>query len=254
MAIYVITGAATGIGAALAQLLQTQGHQTFSIDIKQADIQADLSQAGQRRAAVAEIQNTFPDGIDGFILCAGLGPAARPLSLITQVNYFACIDLCQQLAPLLAKRQGKIVLVASSSASMGGLNPEYIEALLNLDEDRACSLIETLDGHNAYAGSKHALVRWMRRNNAHFAQQGINLNAIAPGITQTPLTDKVMADAELGQLMQDFANSVPLGKQAQPEEIAAVIEFLLSPAAAYLSGSVLFADGGMDAMLRPDEF
>lgn len=254
MAIYLITGAATGIGAALAQQLQQQGHQVCGIDIEQADIQADLSLAEQRSQVVASIQQRFPDGIDGFIPCAGLGPAARPLSLITRLNFFACIDLCQQLQPLLTKRQGRIVLVASNSAAMAGLDQHYIEALLNLDESLACDLVEQLDGHNAYAGGKHALIRWMRRNNTAFAQQGIRLNAIAPGITQTPLTDKVMADQELGQLMQDFAASVPLGKQAQPNEIASVISFLLSPAANYISGSVLFADGGHDAMLRPDAF
>ena len=121
-------------------------------------------------------------------------------------------------------------------------------------EQEACELIDTLDGHNAYAGSKQAITRWMRRNSTAYAADGVRMNAVAPGIIKTPLSDGVMDDPELGQLMKDFGDSVPVGSLGRPEQVAKAVCFLLSPAADFFCGSVVFVDGGHDAMLRPDEF
>ncbi|WP_289086466.1 SDR family oxidoreductase, partial [uncultured Spongiibacter sp.] len=108
--------------------------------------------------------------------------------------------------------------------------------------------------HSAYAGSKHGICCWLRRQSGDLARRGLRINAVAPGIVQTPLSDKVLADPELGQVMKDFGDSVPLGKVGQPEQIASVVEFLLGPGADYMTGSIVFVDGGHDAMLRPDTF
>lgn len=254
MANYVLTGGATGIGAALKAQLLGAGHQVYLVDIQGGDFTADLADVVQRDAAVAAIKQAFPDGIDGFIPCAGLGPSVRPLSLITQVNYFAVRAMTEALLPEVEKCRGSVVIIASNSASMPGLNKEYIELLHAGNEQAACALIDTLDGHNAYAGSKYAITRWMREINAEWAARGVRINAVAPGITQTPLTDKVMQDAQLGQVMKDFGDSVPLGRLGQPEDIANVINFLLSDKASFVSGAVFFVDGGHDAMLRPNRF
>jgi NAD(P)-dependent dehydrogenase (short-subunit alcohol dehydrogenase family) len=254
MGTYILTGGATGIGAAVKQQLWEAGHHVFVIDIQQGDIQADLSKAAERDAAIQTILNEFPEGIDGFIPCAGLGPHVKPHSLVARVNYFAVVAMTQALKPLLEKRHGSIVLVSSNSASMPGLNKDYISALLAGDEKTACELIDTLDGHNAYAGSKYALTTWMRSNNTEYAKAGIRINAVAPGITRTPLTDKVMADKDFGQVMKDFGATVPMGHLGEPGQIANVITFLLSDKAAFVSGSVFFVDGGHDAMLRPNKF
>ncbi|MFT5889014.1 MAG: NAD(P)-dependent dehydrogenase (short-subunit alcohol dehydrogenase family), partial [Zhongshania sp.] len=104
------------------------------------------------------------------------------------------------------------------------------------------------------AGSKHALSCWMRRNAPDYARQGVRINAVAPGIIDTPLSSKVLADKDLGQLMKDFGDSVPLGAIGQPQQIAEVVTFLLSGKASFMSGSMVFVDGGHDAMLRPDQF
>lgn len=251
---YVLTGGATGIGAAVKQQLREAGHNVLVIDIQQADIQADLSTSTARDIAIREVYNRFPGGIDGFIPCAGLGPHVKPHSLVTRVNYFATVAMVQAFKPLLEKRHGAVVLVSSNSASMPGLNKDYTSALLAGNEEAACTLIDTLDGHNAYAGSKYALTAWMRTNNADYAKAGIRMNAVAPGITRTPLTDKVMADKDFGQVMRDFGATVPMGQLGEPEQIANVITFLLSDKAAFVSGSVFFVDGGHDAMLRPNKF
>jgi len=94
----------------------------------------------------------------------------------------------------------------------------------------------------------------MRRNVGEYAAQGVGVNAVAPGITMTPLTERVMADEEFGGAIREFGDSVPLGATAQPAQIANVMRFLLSEEADFVCGSVYFVDGGSDAMLRPEDF
>lgn len=254
MAEYIITGGVTGIGAAVKKQLLAQGHNVFVVDLKNADIDADLSDEQQLDNVIEQLQQRFVNGVDGFIPCAGVGPNTQPYSLIARINYTAVVMMTRALEPLLVKKQGAVVLVGSNSAAFAGLNEQYIQYLLAGEYQQAYDLVDTLDGHNAYAGSKQALLRWMRQNNQAYAAQQIRLNAVAPGITQTPLTDKVFADEVLGQMMQDFAESVPLGRVAKPDDIANVISFLLGQHAAFVSGSVFFVDGGHDAMMRPEQF
>ena len=253
MGIYAMTGGATGIGAAIKQQLRGEGHTVIVVDIKDADIIADLSTAEGRQAAIDGIRAAAPEGLDGFVPCAGLGPAARPYSLITRVNYFGAVATTEGVLDLLAKRKGSIVMISSNSAPMLP-DDDYTAALLAGDEDKACALIDERDANQAYAGSKRAVSQWLRSNSTAYAQQGIRLNAVAPGITQTPLVDASNSDPEVGQAMKDFAASVPLGRVGQPADIAQVVCFLLSDKAAFVTGSIFFADGGHDAMLRPMQF
>ena len=254
MGIYALTGGATGIGAELKRQLAQAGHEVISVDIREGDIIADLATVKGRQAAIEGIRARAPDGLDGYIPCAGLPPVAKPLSLIPRVNYFAAVETVAGLRDLLAQRRGTALLVASNSAPMIGNEDTYVQACLSGDETLACTDIESRDGHTAYAGSKRALVLWMRRNVVEYAAAGVRLNAVAPGITLTPLSEQVMADAELGAAMKQFAAMVPWGGTAQPAEIANVMRFMLSPEAGFVCGSVFFVDGGSDAMLRSDAF
>ncbi len=254
MGTYALTGGATGIGAELKRQLLQEGHQVISVDIRDGDIVADLSSTEGRQVAVQGIRERAPDGLDGYIPCAGLPPVAKPLPLIASVNYFAAVETVAGLRDLLAKRRGTALLVASNSAPMIGNDDPFVQACLGGDEEKACANVAERDGHTAYAGSKRALVLWMRRNVVKYAAAGVRLNAVAPGITMTPLTEQVMADAELGEAMTQFASMVPWGGTAQPAEIANVMRFMLGQEAGFVCGSVFFVDGGSDAMLRTDEF
>jgi len=249
-----MTGGATGIGAELRQQLTGRGDQVISVDIKEGDVIADLSTAEGRAAAVTGVTELAPDGLDGFIACAGLPPVARPLSVIAQVNYFAVVATVEGLKDLIAKRRGSVLIVSSNSAPMMAADDPFVEACLAGDEAAACELLEGRDGHVAYAGSKRAIATWMRRNVVDYAKAGVRMNAVAPGITQTPLTDQVFADEELGQVMRDFQASVPWGGMASPAHIANVMRFMLSEEASFICGSVFFVDGGSDAMMRSDQF
>ncbi len=254
MATYAMTGGATGIGACLKEMLVAQGDTVIVVDIKAGDIIADLATPGGRRLAIEEIHTRAPDGLDGFIPCAGLPPVARPLSLIAQVNYFAVTQTVEGLLDLLEKRGGSVLLVSSNSAPMVPTTDPFVAACLAGNEAEACENIVGRDGHTAYAGSKRAITVWMRRKVVEYARRGIRINAVAPGITMTPLTEQVYADEEMGQLMRDFGDSVPLGGTAQPAQIAHTMLFMLGAGADFLAGSVFFVDGGSDAMMRPDDF
>ena len=254
MGIYAMTGGATGIGAELKSQLLAAGHEVISVDIKEGDVIAGLSTAEGREAAIDGVRERAPAGLDGFIPCAGLPPVAKPLSLVAQVNYFAVVATVEGLKDLVAKKRGTVLIVASNSAPMMPKDDEFVTLCLSGDEAAACAHIETRDGHTAYAGSKRAISAWMRRNVVAYAAEGVRLNAVAPGITQTPLSEKVMEDEELGQAMQEFGKMVPWGGTAQPAQIANVMRFMLSEEADFICGSVVFVDGGSDAMLRSDDF
>jgi NAD(P)-dependent dehydrogenase (short-subunit alcohol dehydrogenase family) len=253
MGVYALTGGATGIGAAIKEQLRADGHQVIVVDLKEGDVCADLSTLAGRQNAIDGIRALAADGLDGLIPCAGLGPSVRPLSLITRVNYFGAVAVVEGVLDLVVKRKGSIVMISSNSASMTG-HDDYVDLLLADKESAAADLIDGKDAHTAYAGSKHALSCWMRRNAPDYARQGVRINAVAPGIIDTPLSSKVLADKDLGQLMKDFGDSVPLGAIGQPQQIAEVVTFLLSGKASFMSGSMVFVDGGHDAMLRPDQF
>jgi NAD(P)-dependent dehydrogenase (short-subunit alcohol dehydrogenase family) len=253
MKLYAMTGGATGIGAALRQQLQQAGHEVISIDIKEGDIIADLSTSSGRDSALAAVRARAADGLDGFIACAGLPPVA-PARTIAAVNYFGAVDLASGLQDLLGKRRGTVLLVSSNSAPMTPVTHPLVQAFLAGDEAAALDLAAGEHGQTVYSSSKCALVLWMRRNVVAWAKAGVRVNAVAPGITLTPLADQVFKDPELGDLMRQFGASVPWGEAAQPDQIANVMRFMLSDEADFVCGSVFFVDGGSDAMLRSDGF
>lgn len=257
MAIYAMTGGATGIGAAIKRQLRERGDTVIVVDIKDADIIADLSTTAGRELAVAEIKKASPEGLDGYVPCAGLGPSARPASLIAAVNYFGAIETTQGLCEHLALKQGKVVFISSNSAPMAVHDVELVDAFLAADEAKTAELLGQRGDsayQDAYAGSKLALARWMRRNVSEWAKRGVAINAIAPGIVTTPLTDAVKADPIQAKAIAEFSAMVPAAREGKPDDIANAVSFLLSDAASFCYGSVIFVDGGSDAMLRPNDF
>jgi len=252
MGIYAMTGGATGIGAAIRQRLREEGNRVIVVDIKDADIIADLSSREGRQAAVAAIRAQAADGLDGLVTCAGLGANVPNHRLITQVNYFGTVELVEGLKDLVAARRGAIVVISSNSAPMNN-TPEFVELLLAGDEEKALSFSATIAAQEVYSGTKQAVARWMRRKAADYAAAGVRINAVAPGYTQTPMTEQVERDPTYGPAIRQFMASIPVGFPGKPEDQAAATSFLLSPQSRFICGSVLFVDGGHDAMFRPDQ-
>lgn len=253
MKTFAITGGASGIGAAIKQRLLDLGHRVIVVDLKNADIDADLSTDEGRQTAIDGIRAAAPDGLDGLIPCAGLAPHVGNLPLITQVNYYGTVVLVDALKDLVAAKQGNIVLISSNSAPMD-TNPAYVDALLADDAEGITAALASMEGQTVYSGSKQALARWMRRHTPALAGAGIRINAIAPGYTETPMTAAVADDPTYGDAIRAFVESIPLARPGLPEDMADAVEFLLSDEASFICGTVLFIDGGHDAMLRPDQF
>ncbi|MCB1695485.1 MAG: SDR family oxidoreductase [Halioglobus sp.] len=252
MGIYAMTGGATGIGAAIKQRLREEGNQVIVVDIKDADIIADLSSRAGREAAVTAVRAAAADGLDGLITCAGLGSNVPNCPLITQVNYFGTVEIIAGLKDSLAAKRGAIVLISSNSAPMNR-SPEFVDLLLSGNEAEALRFSETIAAQEVYSGTKQAVARWMRRHVADYAAVGIRMNAVAPGYTQTPMTEQVEKDPTYGAAIREFMASIPVGFPGKPEDQAAATSFLLRPESRFICGSVLYVDGGHDAVFRPDQ-
>ena len=252
MPIIALTGAASGIGAAIRARLERAGTRVVGIDLRGTEVTADLSTPDGRRAAVAGVLAAAP-ALDGVVACAGLGPQFSPASTIVAVNYFGAVEVIAGLRDALAAGgAAAAVAISSNSATIPGSDTPIVEACLAGHEAEALRLAETLPGAQVYGGSKLALARWVRRNapRPEWAGRGIRLNAVAPGAVQTPLLQGGLDDAVLGPAIRNFP--IPTGGFGAPEQIAAAVAFLLGPDAAFCCGSVLFVDGGTDALLRPD--
>jgi NAD(P)-dependent dehydrogenase (short-subunit alcohol dehydrogenase family) len=249
-----ITGSASGIGAAVRERFTSEGARVIGVDLRGADVEADLSGPEGRRAA-AEAVATLCDGeLDRLVVCAGLGPHVEDLGLIASVNYFGSVEVLDALLPCLARgTDSAAVAVCSNSAQFGPFQDHpFVAALLAHDEMRAREIVAGTDGFIAYGGSKHALCRAVRHRASEWGKSGVRLNGIAPGMTETPLLQATREHPVWSAGMEGL--DVPLGRPGRPEEIAAVIAFLLGPESGYVHGSILYSDGGNDATFRPDRF
>jgi NAD(P)-dependent dehydrogenase (short-subunit alcohol dehydrogenase family) len=249
MAIYIMTGGASGIGATTRQLLTDQGDTVITLDIRHADILTDLSNDESRDAAIAKVRNDYPR-IDGVITSAGVASHFPDASKILTINYFGTRAVIEGLIDTV-KPGGRVVAISSNSAPMCS-NDALVEAMLDNNATRASELAETSNGHECYAGSKQAVARWMRQVAPDYARRGVSFNAIAPGYIETPMTEAVAKSEAYGSAIQEFVASIPIGRAGQPNDVAQLIRFLLSPDAAFIAGALIYCDGAHDAMMRTE--
>jgi NAD(P)-dependent dehydrogenase (short-subunit alcohol dehydrogenase family) len=261
MGTYAVTGSASGMGHETAQRLRAGGHTVIGVDIKDADIVADLSTPHGRELAAAGVLAACGGKLDGAVLAAGLGPGPgrERLRQIGQVNYFGVVESLVAWRPALAAAdRAKVVVVASNSTTTVPLVPRRtVKALLGHDADKALRSVRPF-GPGAptmmYAASKIAVSRWLRRHAVlpEWAGSGIRLNALAPGAIMTPLLQEQLATPRQAKAVRSFP--VPLGGFGQAGHMADWMCFMLSESADFLCGSVIFVDGGTDAYFRPDDW
>lgn len=244
----VVTGSASGIGAATCEQLSRQGCRVIGVDLAAADIEVDLGGGAGRRALVDAVGQLAPNGIDGIVANAGVHSQD---DRTVRVNYFGAVATLEGLRPLLRPAAPRAVLVTSRAVLLP-VDEVVVAACLAGDEERASRLVDALPPdtlHLAYASSKRAAARWMRRvaPTLAWAGAGIPLNAVAPGWVNTAMTERERSPEEVARIMAE--RPMPLGGQAEPADVAPVIAFFLSPGNTRTTGQTLVVDGGGEPLM-----
>jgi NAD(P)-dependent dehydrogenase (short-subunit alcohol dehydrogenase family) len=246
----VVTGAAGGIGRATCTRLEADGHRVIGVDVRDAEIIADVGTPLGRASLLDEVERACGGALDGLVAGAGImGEEPHVVS----VNYFGAIATLHGLRPLLARagNASAVAISSNSTTTQPGVPESFVATCLAGDEHEALAAAKECS-FSVYAGSKLALARWVRRAavTPEWIGAGVRLNAIAPGLIATPMTaDSMDFIMGLGEVYP-----IPAARPGRPEEVAGLLAYLLSPDAAFFCGSVIFMDGGSDAAVRGDDW
>ena len=216
---------------------------------------ADLSTPEGRRRAIEGATEQSGGELAGIVTCAGLaGLPGRAGSLLASVNYFGTVDLLEGLRPLLGPGGSAVAISSNSTTVQPAVPADLVEACLRHDEELSAQIADARGSLVTYPATKLAVAHWVRRNatGPDWAGSGIRLNAIAPGMIDTPMVAGMRADAKAGPMLDMLP--IPAGRPGRAEEIAAVVALLLGPDGAFFCGSVVFCDGGSDALLRTNDW
>ncbi len=247
---YVVTGAASGIGAATTHYLRERGGRVVTCDLHDADVIGDLSASEGRAAVIDGVTRLLAGRIDAIVANAGGGPPETSVSL----NFFGAVATLEGLRPLLKTSPAPRAVAASSIASLKPAEPGLIEACLAMDESAATAvarnLIATGQGGDLYGFAKQALNRWCRRAAvaSEWAGAGIPLNVVAFGFIDTPAAAPILSNPVLREQM---GRMVPM-QAAYPgraEEAAAILAWCVSSENSIMTGQVLIVDGGAECLL-----
>lgn len=256
----VVTGAASGIGAATADYLREWGVRVITCDLRDAEVIADLTSLDGRAALMEGVARKSDGAIDAIIANAGGGPAETSV----QLNFFGAVATLEGLRPLLARSAAPRAVAVSSIGSLFASRTDLVDACLRGDETAAVAVARTaqdnmeVTGADAmhvreyiYGNAKLALNRWCRSfaTSPAWAGAGINLNVVALGLYDTPAARFVLNNPERRGPMESMT---PLrgAFPGRPEHAAALLAWLTSPENTQLTGQVLFADGGFECRLR----
>lgn len=232
-----VTGASTGIGLAIAKRAAEDGNKVIGVARREVPAepfpgdyyQVDLEDAESAANTLIEIVRSSP--VDNLINNAGV-PIPQSLSNVTMQDFDRQIDInlrgaliCAQacLPAMRARKRGRIINISS-------------RAILGKTE------------RSVYAAAKSGLVGFTRVWALELAEDGITVNAIAPGPIATETFLKVNRDT--GQY-EEIANSVPVGRMGNPEDVASAVAYLTSDEASFITGQVLHVCGGMSLGAAP---
>ncbi len=211
-----VTGGSRGIGFAISEKLKSDGWEV--VDPSREEMALD--QLTSIDSFLARVGVDF----DGLVLNAGINtPRAlkdqqtADWTSVVDVNLNAAARLISRIAPAMADRQfGRVVAITSAYSSRARL------------------------GRSAYSASKAALESLVRSAAVEFSGSGVLTNAVAPGFVDTELTRKNNSDATISTILE----RVPVGRLADPIEVAIVVAFLMSPTNTYITGQSIAVDGG----------
>jgi NAD(P)-dependent dehydrogenase (short-subunit alcohol dehydrogenase family) len=244
-----VTGVASGMGAATARLVLELGAHVVGLDLRapamglEEYVEIDLRDLSAIEEAIVSIGRRGP--IDAVFSCAGLPGLAFPDEDVMSVNYLAMRRVAESCVPFM--NAGAAIVNVASGAGMGYLGVmESIRRLVAIEEPddviRWTREQKGVPGFDAYVVSKQAaIVYTLSRAPSLAAESGIRINCVSPGVTETPMLRHF--ETTLGK---DFMESIPqpLGRRSTVEEQAWPMAFLCSDAASYVTGANLFVDGG----------
>jgi NAD(P)-dependent dehydrogenase (short-subunit alcohol dehydrogenase family) len=253
---YAITGAASGVAKATAELLRSRGEKVIGVDLRDVEVIADLSTAEGRAEMVEKVTELSGGKLDAILAVAGL---SAPKAITTAVNYFGMVDTLTGLRPLLAGSDAPRAVGIASTASLLPVDVVLVNALLAHDEATAMERSEWMAeqgpvvSNQIYPSTKQAFARWIRRNaiSPDWAGSSIPLNAIAPGVLRTPMTEELLA-TEQGRAIAMMSTPMPLNGPATAQDAAYLLAWLTSAENTHLCGQIVFIDGGTDASYRGD--
>jgi NAD(P)-dependent dehydrogenase (short-subunit alcohol dehydrogenase family) len=258
----VVIGAASGMGEAVARRLARRGHRLLLADRDVEGVErlaADLGAEARAcdltstddLAALAATTDDAAGELGALVLTAGLSPTMGSGRLIYDVDIVGPARVLAAFEPLAG--DGSVAVLFASMA--GHLVPDdpAIDAVLDrpLDasflDDLAAAGIPVEDPSFAYALSKRAVVRLVRREAKAWGERGARLLSLSPGIIDTPMG---RAENEAQPVMVDMVAGSPLGRMIDADEVAAVVDFMVSAAASALTGTDVLVDGGAVATFR----
>jgi NAD(P)-dependent dehydrogenase (short-subunit alcohol dehydrogenase family) len=242
----VVTGCASGIGAALVGQLDELGADVVGLDVRHPEFglndfhQIDLSDPSSIDAAVAAVSPR----VDALFNVAGVSSGIGDPLLVVKINFLGTRHLTEAIAPRMPSGSS-IVSVSSLAASNYLENMIETAGLLNtrtFDEGvRWCHDHPDALADGGYRLAKEAIVLYGMRSAVPLGSRGIRINCTGPGVTETPILDQLRT--KYGQAYLDDIPK-PLGRVSNPAEQAAALVFLNSAAAGYVTGQVLWVDGG----------
>jgi NAD(P)-dependent dehydrogenase (short-subunit alcohol dehydrogenase family) len=254
---YVVTGAASGIGKALTEQLRSEGSTVYGVDLRDADVNVDLTTTTGRTELVSKVTELSGGRIDAVVAVAGL---AAPIAATVGVNYFGAIATLEGLRPLLAASDAPRAALVASLAALEPVDEPLHAALLSGDESASLELAQAIaetpsdtPSNAIYNSSKNAIALWVRENapTAEWAGAGIPLNAVGPGVIATPMTQAIL-ETEEGRAAMAAGAPMPLNGPAAPASApAALLAWLTSEQNTHVTGQIIYIDGGAEAIRRP---
>jgi NAD(P)-dependent dehydrogenase (short-subunit alcohol dehydrogenase family) len=239
----VVTGAASGIGAATVARLVSAGRDVVGLDRQPArgcpTVLCDLARPETIDAAVGEL----PAELGGLANVAGV-PGTFPAELVMRVNVLGLRHLTEALLPRMVAGSA-VVSVASVAAVRDPAPRELVAELLatpSFEAGLAWCLGHPLDAPSAYRFSKQVLIEWTLQASAAWRRRRVRVVSVSPGVVDTPILPDFRAS--MGDAAIDTATA-EAGRLAEPDDIAPVIAFLLSPDARWVNGIDLRVDGGL---------